>query len=217
MTSKNYSFNELVEMSSTALDTAVEADGTLNYMLPTHDNIVAGDYESEILKVEICFEDSSSKDSDETEDSVNTPILNHIEVYHKLTNRNGYSDTFRFNIYKEYDGIVRWAKTMKDYGFIGDLNEVTGTKENVVIAFGQKSRYAYIKSRSLIALPQPTPADIKDDMPDDPPEAITQKPSKEERLQKFFEDDEDDEDEDYLNDEDNFLEDEDDNILDEED
>ena len=209
MTSKNYSFNELVEMGSITIDTAVELDGTLNYMLPTRENIAAGIYKSVIVKVDICFEETQAIDNTKTEDAASTPVLDHIEIFHELTSRNGNVEVYRFNVYKEYDGVARWVKTMQDYGFTDNLNEIVGTEEEVIIAFGKKSRYAYIKSRSLISLPQTIPADSEDDMPDDPAEASTTKLSKEDRRNLLLEDDEDDEFDDFLDNEDDLLNDED--------
>lgn len=134
------SFDELISMSS-AVSALSEPGANLSFMLPTRDNILAGLKDSVIVQVEPAYADD------------NHVTLQHIDVFHELTDENGNSDVYRFRIYPEYHGIKKWAEKMANYGFANDLSDLIGLREEVKISFGHRSDYAYIADRKLVALP----------------------------------------------------------------
>lgn len=209
----NISFDELAKIgSSTPMSVGADID-SFNYTHPTRDNLAPGSYASEIVKVELHYPEPSGDEMSSNQTANACP--DYIDVYHSLTDPNGNVDTYRFRVYQEYKGILKWSNTMLNYGLVGGVTGAVGLCEEVTIGFGKVSNYGYIKERKLVSLPSPVPVIDEDDMPDDPPEVTPNKPSKEERMKKFFVDDEFEDDDEFgendeFEDDDDLLEDEED-------
>ena len=201
-------FDELAQIGSTAPISEGADNKVCHYSHPTRENLAPGNYASEIVEVEPYYPEPSVEGEDVSgKQAVNT-CPEYIDVYHRLTDSNGNVDVYRFRVYQEYQGILKWGNTMRNYGLVGGITGAIGLCENVTIGFGKVSNYGYIKERKLVSLPSPVPVVAEDDMPDDPPGVPPLKPSKEDRLKQFLEDDEFD---DFLDeDEDDLLEDDED-------
>ena len=102
------------------------------YILPTIQNMAAGNYISEIQDVQEVFKDDGTLDA--------------LDFYHRLTDSNGNVIYVRFRYY--YKELPNLAASLKQYPQVTTWQDVVGLKEDITVAPKPKSNYMKIAVRT---------------------------------------------------------------------
>ena len=171
-----------------AIAATAPTESAYTAILPYANLLSVGHYSSQIISVADAMKDGT---------------VMGIDCIHKLTNLEGktFMVKFRYFVPRDTDNLIN---TLKAYGMTGSVGDaLTGLQENIEIAQRPGSdRYVYIAKRSLVPNPsaaQESHAQKKVGLSG----RLNRRPSsvQSENIKKFFEDDEDEDFEDFLDEE----------------
>ena len=169
------------------IQAAITATASPNPILPYSNLLPIGRYSSEIISVA---------------DAMKYDTVIGIDCVHKLTNLEGKTFLVKFRFFAPHD-TENLIKTLQAYGLTGSVGDVlTGLKEEVEITQRPGSNlYVYIAQRSLVA---DYPATKESHTPKKVGLSgrLSRRPSsvQSENIKKFFDDEEDEDFEDFLED-----------------